>query len=415
LSNVVFGPMGTWGELFPVMGLATELHRRGHHVTVATSDSYRSIVEGSGLRFASAGADTGPEMLAARTGALTTRRGGLVSLRELCAVMLPQLERTVVDLRSAVRGADLFVCHPLLFGGPLAAELEGVPLATACVTPTWIPSAVLPPPGAMPLFAGRDPATAWQDAILAIDAIVGQRINEVRALLGLPEHEQVFFDVLDRAVAVLIMSSPTVYPPAPDWPEHVLVTGAVTWDRAESWETRPILANFLACGPPPVAVSMGGSESLDPQGIYERLAEAVVGQGHRAIVMTGPKPRPVMFSHADVLTVDFAPSSLLFPQCRMVVHHGGAGTMLTALEAGKPQLCLPRAFDHAWTAERLAALGAGEVLPWKRAVRRGVSEAVARVLRTPAYAIAAEAVARLMRSEDGLHTAVSRLELLLAA
>ena len=58
MSRIVFGVFGTWGDLFPVVGMGAELTRRGHDVTIATGDSYRPIVEGSGVGFSRVGRNT---------------------------------------------------------------------------------------------------------------------------------------------------------------------------------------------------------------------------------------------------------------------------------------------------------------------------------------------------------------------
>ena len=50
---------------------------------------------------------------------------------------------------------------------------------------------------------------------------------------------------------------------------------------------------------------------------------------------------------------------LLLPGCAAIVHQGGAGTMMTALAQGVPQLVLPQVSDQHFNAERLAHSGAG--------------------------------------------------------
>src|SRR5438445_4699522 len=367
LSRIVFGVFGTWGDLFPVVGMGAELTRRGHDVTIATGDSYRPIVEGSGVGFSRVGRNTVIDALAVNRDALTTRRGGLVGLRRLWeGVLLPQFDESVDDLRVAVRDADLLVGHWLQLASPLAAELEGVRLATACVSHLWIPSELVPPPGRMPLFGAGDPSQSWPRVIAAVDEVFDGPVNEARRRLGLSERKHVFWDAVDRVEAVLVLSSPVVSPPPSDWPPHVRMTGFVGWDGADTWGPDPRLREFLADGPPPVVVSLGSSASLDP-GLFEKLAEVIVEAGARAILLTGPRPDELRFGHENLLAVPFAPSSYIFRRARMVVHHGGAGTLMAALAAGRAQLCLPRGFDQAWWAERLAALGAGLVVPWHRA------------------------------------------------
>jgi UDP:flavonoid glycosyltransferase YjiC (YdhE family) len=53
---------------------------------------------------------------------------------------------------------------------------------------------------------------------------------------------------------------------------------------------------------------------------------------------------------------------LLLPTCAAIVHQGGAGTMMTALAHGVPQLALPNVSDQHFNARRLAASGAGTKL-----------------------------------------------------
>jgi len=62
----------------------------------------------------------------------------------------------------------------------------------------------------------------------------------------------------------------------------------------------------------------------------------------------------------NVRVVRPAPLSLLLDGCAALVHHGGAGTGLTALVRGLPQLVLPQALPALEVyAERIAAAGAG--------------------------------------------------------
>ncbi|HEU5472958.1 MAG TPA: nucleotide disphospho-sugar-binding domain-containing protein [Actinophytocola sp.] len=53
------------------------------------------------------------------------------------------------------------------------------------------------------------------------------------------------------------------------------------------------------------------------------------------------------------------PLHLFLDSCDAVVHHGGAGTVLTATAAGLPQLVLPQLGDQFAGGERLQAVGAG--------------------------------------------------------
>ncbi|CAK9028573.1 unnamed protein product [Durusdinium trenchii] len=51
----------------------------------------------------------------------------------------------------------------------------------------------------------------------------------------------------------------------------------------------------------------------------------------------------------------------LFPQCSVVIHHGGIGTVLAAARVGRPQLVVPLAFDQPFWGQTLEDLGVAAV------------------------------------------------------
>jgi UDP:flavonoid glycosyltransferase YjiC (YdhE family) len=63
-----------------------------------------------------------------------------------------------------------------------------------------------------------------------------------------------------------------------------------------------------------------------------------------------------------VRLVDPTPLHLFLDECDVIINQGGAGTSLTAIAAGIPQLALPQWADQFGTGERLRDLGAGLLL-----------------------------------------------------
>lgn len=62
---------------------------------------------------------------------------------------------------------------------------------------------------------------------------------------------------------------------------------------------------------------------------------------------------------ANVQPAGWVPLQALLPTCRAVVHHGGAGSTLTALACGVPQLVLPTGADRHINADAAHRRGAG--------------------------------------------------------
>jgi len=81
------------------------------------------------------------------------------------------------------------------------------------------------------------------------------------------------------------------------------------------------------------------------------------------------------------------------PAGELGVCHGGSGTTLAALGHGLPLLALPQEANQFWNADRIVALGAGELLRPSHLTADAVHAAVARLLGDPAYLAQAGLVA----------------------
>ncbi|MFF3916346.1 nucleotide disphospho-sugar-binding domain-containing protein [Streptomyces sp. NPDC001852] len=143
-----------------------------------------------------------------------------------------------------------------------------------------------------------------------------------------------------------------------------------------------------------VAVSLGGRTiEYHGEGLFRHLVEAfgqmpeveaVVTVRRRYHDVLGPIP-------ANVRLVEPLPLTLLLDSCSAVVHHGGAGTAMTASFFGLPQLVLPQLADQFWYGERVTEAGAGLFLhdPAEQDDPARVRTAVRELLAEPRYAKAA--------------------------
>ena len=82
------------------------------------------------------------------------------------------------------------------------------------------------------------------------------------------------------------------------------------------------------------------------------------------VVTSGPGTDPARFGPQPphVLIEPYIPHSLLLPHCHLVVSHGGAGIMLSALAHGLPQLILPQGADQFSNAAARQSAGAALAL-----------------------------------------------------
>lgn len=405
--RVVIPAVGTRGDVQPYVALGIGLHEAGHEVCIATLTAFESFVTDAGLEFAPLRGEfleliNTPEGKKALTGGNPLGVFGKV---------MPMLRTMLDDVLEASRGADVLVYHPKTLASEHVALALGVPAIRASVVPLYTPTTAF----AIPVIRGGKNMGAvlnrwsWGAFLLGVYAPYRKMIDEWRATsLALPSAK-----VQPAVVAETLYGySEHIVPRPDDWPSDVVVTGSWFLDAEAGWEPSADLVQFLREGEPPVYVGFGSMPSGDPAETTRMVIESLRAAGVRGLIATGLGGLAGFDSDAeDILVIDAAPHSWLFPRMAAIVHHGGAGTTAAGLRAGCPTLVIPTFGDQPFWGARGAALGAGPTpIPVKRLSVTSLTEAI-RVLTTDAEMRAkAQALGTAIAAEDGIGVAVGEIE-----
>src|SRR5439155_4645874 len=78
----------------------------------------------------------------------------------------------------------------------------------------------------------------------------------------------------------------------------------------------------------------------------------------------GPDVDPASLAHqpSNVHVERYLPQGVLFPNCSVVLCHGGYGTVLAAIEHGIPMIVVPFGADQPINARSVQRLGLGHVI-----------------------------------------------------
>ncbi|MEV7774459.1 nucleotide disphospho-sugar-binding domain-containing protein [Kitasatospora sp. NPDC086791] len=111
---------------------------------------------------------------------------------------------------------------------------------------------------------------------------------------------------------------------------------------------------------PRIVVTLGTVlAELDGVRAVVRLVEAAAEvDADFLLAVGGADLTPLGTLPDNVRGLPWVPLNELLGRADVLIHHGGSGTMLTALQAGLPQLLLPQGADHFINAEALTATGA---------------------------------------------------------
>ncbi len=394
--RVLLGAFGDPGHAFPAIALASALHARGHTVCVETWERWREPVEAAGMAFAPA-----PEYPVFPT-------------RERPLKPYEAVVRATTDTRPLVRGfaPDVVVADILTLGPALAAELEGVRVAT--LIPHVDPR---PAPGFPPYSAGAVlPRTAFgrrmwarTDGLVSTGLQLGRaELNETRRRLGLPPLDHVHGGI--SLELVLVATFPQLEYPRPGGGRPgTHVVGPLMWEP-------PADAVDLPPGDAPL-VLVAPSTSQDPEHRLLRAALAGLAGAPVRVLATwnGRRPIPAVAVPENARLVAWVSYARTMPACDAVVCHAGHGTVARALAGGCVVVAAPAAGDMNENAARVAWAGAGVRVPRRLVSRRAVRLAVARAVGEPALAARARELAAWAEAHPGGPRAAELLERYVAA
>lgn len=223
-----------------------------------------------------------------------------------------------------------------------------------------------------------DVAHDWQPDLVVQSAGQGAGLV-VAAKLGIPVvehglgfsrstgmhelHRKHMADVFDRHGVLELPEHRVILDVAPP---SMLADGTEGWPmRYVPYNGGGILPNWLAARPqrPRVAVTLGtvalGGDSVTA---LERIIAAAAGVDAEFVLATGDGDLSALGALPDnVRAAGWLSLNALLPTCAALIHHGGSGTTLTALEAGVPQLTLPGGADRHINAAAVAQRGAGVI------------------------------------------------------
>lgn len=113
------------------------------------------------------------------------------------------------------------------------------------------------------------------------------------------------------------------------------------------------------------------------------------------------------YAEENVIFVETAPHEWLFPQCSVIVHHGGSGTMAAALRSGRPSIVTPCLFDQTDNAQLVKATGAGIALESLQVVSaKSIATAIKQTVEVGELVQCAASLGEHLRAENGVDNAV---------
>jgi sterol 3beta-glucosyltransferase/vancomycin aglycone glucosyltransferase len=410
---------GSHGDIRPFVALAQGLHAAGHEVTLVVtcvdSDRYAALQGTVPYALEVVASPVVPDRAA-----LERWGAAIVGERNVSRQTRLVIEQLLLPAEAAMFRAserlcddnELVIGHYILHTLAIAAEKQGRPCVSVALAHGAVPSAFQPPLG-VPNWGAFCNRLAWRLARWVLNRDFKRYPDRLRAQQGLPPAGDVVDTVWASPALTLLAVSSTLCEPRPDWPAHYQVTGPLdTPDSVAEGAVPESLEAFLSAGAPPAYLTLGSMMSgNDEARTVALLVDAARAADVRAVVQA-PSGVPAGFANgAQLHFVSAAPHAQVFPRCRAVLHHGGAGTSQAALRAGVPSVVLAHTAEQELWGRELQRWGvAAAPIARRRATVDRVAAALRQATRSDAMRQAAQALGARLTGEDGVATAVRLIE-----
>ncbi len=369
--RILFTTVSLPGHFFPLVPLAWACRAAGHEVLVLSAGEFVPTVLGSGLPAASSGPGE-------------------------------RFADLVADDRPSAGLGEQRSAHGRVFGRMAARALPG----TAAVVRNWQPDLVV---SERAEFAG--PIAAWTYDVPQAELHWG--------IAALPEYRwaaanELHLQLAARGLTVLPSPALTLNP----WPPSLRLPHALGHQgiRARSYNGEAHVRDWLLRPrrQPRVCLTLGTvvprTGSSQVAGSFVDIIEALSRLDAEVVVAVDDRIAATWPSlPSAVKQVGRMPLAPVFASCDVVVHHGGQGTALTALEAALPQVVLPVFDDQFDNADSVAKSGAGIRLLPDEVEPAAVAARCAEILDTGGYRRAALTVAKEIAAQPSLAEVVETL------
>ncbi len=412
--KLVLASYGGRGDVEPAVVVARELLGRGHDVRMVVPPNLVGFAEAAGLHAVPYGLDSQP-ILELQRKYFTCYSRTPWKLKELNRMSRETEEFAdecwadmTTTLASVAVDADLLLTG-LIFEQPAAnvAEYLGIPLVTLHYFPARVHGQLLP---FLPAPLSRMAMTindwvAWRatregedtqrrELGLANATCPAPRRIAERGSLEIQAYDEVVFPGLAGEWA--------------KWDRRRPLVGALA--MASPTDADEQIAAWAAQGTPPIFFGFGSVPIGSPADTIAMISAACAKLGERAVIGAGGTEFGDVPHSEHVKVVGQVNYATIFPACRAVVHHGGAGTLAAGLRAGVPQLILWTLPDQPFFAAQLKRLKVGAGRRFATTTERTLVKDLRRIL-TPQYAAQAREIApRMSKPAESVVAAADRLE-----
>jgi UDP:flavonoid glycosyltransferase YjiC (YdhE family) len=407
---------GARGDVEPSVVVGRELLRRGHDVQMAVPPNLVGFAEAAGLAAVAYGLDSRVIMEVQHEywkcffrNPWKTKELDRLG-REISEIITQCWTAEVfTTLTSLADGADLLIAGFGFEQFPAnVAEYYDIPLAMLHWFPMRANGKVLP---LLPAPLGRSAMTAYER--LSWSGAVKEAEEAQRRELGLPTATCPWPRRIAERGSLEIQAYDKLFVPGlatewAKWDGQRPFVGTLTLGLATDADEEA--ASWIAAGTPPICFGFGSIPVGSAADTLAMIGAACTQLGERALVCAGLSDFTDVPQFEHVKVVGAVNYATIFPTCRAVVHHGGAGTTATCLRAGVPQVVLWTFFDQPLVGAAVKRLKVGTARRLSTTTQQSLVADLRRILAPQYLTRARELATRMTQPAESVAAAADLVE-----
>jgi len=405
--------LGTRGDVQPYVALALALKHSGFVPKIAAPLNFQAFIEQHGIEYSPIRMNTEEGLKSPEGRAWLASGNTRAFLRHLSALMKRDRPHLQKGYWEACQGADAIIGTAMtLAEAATMSERLRLPMIASLIYPLLPRSSTF----ANFLVASKNLPAGWLNSLshVLLETMafsdMREELNRWRAEMGLTATSTTPSTWLRRNnILVLHHYGDPLFSKPHDWADQNVLTGPLFLNGPEPPAVAdPRLTEFLAAGEAPVFLGFGSMPVLDPEAALSMTARVTARLGIRAVVGAGWSELRDSDVPRHMLLLKSVDHARLFPQCRALVHHGGAGTTFAGLLSGKPAVVFSVFADQPFWGERLKKSGAGTHFPFREFSEATLLAGLQHVLQ-PAVRNRAEQLGRQLGPETGTVSSVAEI------
>lgn len=332
----LFCSLASHGLLYPSIGIALALRKRGHRVAFVTGPAFSDLLCSVGCERIPRGDQDGPSFQIEHWGVAAS-----------AAIQVKHIEYALRQFQP-----DMLVGQHLTLGPLMVAEREDIPVASvAPFSYLWPYHSSPHPPRSV-----REDRLRWRyDDLMQI-------YNRTRQFFRLPLSVAPPEEAPFLGDAFLLQNLDALIESLPELPERVHLVGSCLWEPAGAdADLIEWLDMARASGEPILYVQHG--RFFGKPGFWPHLVAVCRERPIRVVAAVGRMDSAVGEIASNFFVRGHIPQGAVLPYAHAVIGNGNTTAVLGALTHGLPSLLIPGGGEQPDVAEECERLGVARVLP----------------------------------------------------